>query len=458
MSRLVPRPDGGSGSELARRVRGALDPWIVVPAALVFLISLSSLFTVVYHPVAFEIDPELGSRIGTAFTKQLLWGVLGIVLMIGLAMIDLRELASRSSRIYLVALAMLVAVLIVGVKVRNIRAWLDLGIASFQPSELAKIAIVIALARMFSSPASLEKPNRALLASMVVVGIPAALVAKQPDMGTVIVYLSLLAVVPFAAGLPVGYFILVLISGLVASSRLLLGIADEFMGVIPDGPGRSLIVDDGFGLRLTLAIVGTGVILYFGMKRLRIRNAFACLALFVLPSAAYMGSFEVADKLKDYQKLRIFSFMAPQLDPKGAGYNVIQSQIAFGSGRFAGKGIGGATQSTLGFLPERQTDFIFSVVGEVFGFLGALTVILCFAVICLRSLRIASLSKSSFGSLLAVGAATIFLVHAAINIGMTIGLVPVMGIPLPLASYGGTAMITCWMLLGLVLAVEREGA
>lgn len=434
----------------------AIDPWLVVPALVILGFSLAALFSVVYHPVAFEIDPGLATDLATPFTRHLLWGILGIAGMSFVAGLDSSLLHRRARWLYAAGILLLVATLLVGVKVRNIRAWLSLGIVTFQPSELVKVVLVIALARYLSRPERRSRPLATLLGSAVIVGVPAALVLKQPDMGTVIVYLALLATMPFIAGLPSRYLVLTVVAATLAGVRLLAGIAQEQLGFLPPGVLATFITDARLAGILFAAFAFLGTIVAATMAGLRVRNAFSIWLFTVVPAGAWFASFVVGGHLKAYQKLRLLTFLAPQLDPKGSGYNIIQSQIAFGSGGFTGQGLRGATQSALGFLPERQTDFIFSVIGEVFGFVGVVVVVVAFAALCLRVLWIGSRSSSRFGGLLCAGYATIVMTHVAVNMGMAIGIMPIMGIPLPMASYGGTAMLATFLMLGVVLSVERD--
>jgi rod shape determining protein RodA len=439
-----------------RRLRLALDPWVILPALVILAIALAALFSVVYHPVAFEIQPDLASDLATPFTKQVAWAGLGLLLMTMVAMADLDALNRRGWLVYAGGLLLLVAVLTVGVKVRNIRAWLSIAGFTFQPSELVKVALVIALARFLAYAGRAERPLASLLGAAILVGIPSALVLKQPDMGTVIVYLSLLLTVPFVAGLPSRYMILILLSGGLAVMRLLLAIANEHLAFLPHGVLSTLLADPAPARLILVILLVAGTALAVAMRILAVRGAFAVWLFSVVPIGAFTASFALADHLKEYQKIRLLAFIAPQLDPKGSGYNIIQSQIAFGSGGLFGKGFHGATQSALGFLPERQTDFIFSVVGEVFGLAGAALLLLAFLVLFLRILWIASQARTLFGSLLAIGVVTILVTHVVVNMGMAIGIMPIMGIPLPLASYGGTAVIAVFLMLGAVLAVERD--
>lgn len=454
MKLRLPYTDGPT--YVPRGLRVVLDPMIVLPALTIFAMSLAALFTVVYHPMAFEINPALARDFSTPFVKHLIWGLLGISGMIFFAYREPDRFGAKAVWIYLGGFVLLVAVLLIGVKVRDIRAWISLGFLTFQPSELVKIALVIALAKFLSHPLRVETPLLTLLASSVLVGIPALLVLKQPDMGTVIVYVSLLLTVPFAAGLPSRYLVLIVISSMIAGLRLLLGLASENLHILPAGGVNDFLTNPNPSFYIFGILAAAGTVIALAMKLLRMRHVFIVWLFFVIPAAAYSASFPVMDHLKEHQRLRLLTFIAPQLDPKGSGYNIIQSQIAFGSGGLLGQGFDGATQSTLGFLPERQTDFIFSVIGEVFGFAGVSIVVLSFLILILRILWIGYQSRTKFGMLVTVGTATIMMTHVAVNMGMAIGVMPIMGIPLPLASYGGTAMVTCFTLLGLILSIGRD--
>lgn len=460
MVRVAPRPSSRRGLVERWLPEGELpfvtDPWLVLPALVILGVSLAALFSVVYHPMAFELNPGLATDLATPFTRHLLWGALGIVGMSLVAALDPSLLRSRARWLYAAGLLLLVATLVVGVKVRNIRAWLSLGIVTFQPSELVKVVLVIALARYLARPERRGSPLRTLLGCAVIVGVPAALVLKQPDMGTVIVYMALLVTMPFAAGLPSRYLVLTVLAGTLAVVRLLAGIAQEQLGFLPPGVLATILSDPRPSMLFFGACAFVGSLAAVTMVGLKARNAFTTWLFAVVPAGAWLASFLLGAHLKAYQKLRLLTFLAPQLDPKGSGYNIIQSQIAFGSGGISGQGLHGATQSALGFLPERQTDFIFSVIGEVFGFAGVALVVLAFVALCLRVLWIGSRSSSRFGGLLCAGYATIVMTHMAVNMGMAIGIMPIMGIPLPLASYGGTAMLATFLMLGVVLAVERD--
>ncbi|MEK8023838.1 MAG: FtsW/RodA/SpoVE family cell cycle protein, partial [Candidatus Hydrogenedentota bacterium] len=215
------KPEEVYSTSRSSNLRMVLDPYIVLPAVTIFVFSLCALYSVVYHPIAFEIQPDLATDFSTPFVKHLVWGLLGLAGMTWFAFSDLEKVRGRTVGIYAGGILLLVLVLVpgIGLKIRNIRAWISLGFITFQPSEIVKIVLVLSAARFLSSPSRESKPLISLLSSAVLVGVPAALVLKQPDMGTVIVFLSLLLTLPFAAGLPSQYLVLILVSCILAGVR-----------------------------------------------------------------------------------------------------------------------------------------------------------------------------------------------------------------------------------------------
>ena len=326
-----------------------------------------------------------GGRHGL-FLKQLRWMAIGFA---GLALIlkfGYQSIERWGYVLYGIASLLLVAVLVMGRTGMGAQRWLPLGPFSFQPSEVAKLFIIIALAKYFSEDGvtgghTLRQLGRPFL--MVIV--PVLLVVKQPDLGT-----GLMLVFIFCA----------------------------------------MVVAAGIRLRSFLYLAGTAA----------------------LAAPVAWGFFW--NHLKDYQKKRLLVFVSPDVDPSGAGYHIIQSKIAIGSGSLFGKGFLNGTQSQLSFLPERHTDFIFSVISEEWGFIGSIFVVLVFLFIILWGLETAHKAKDRFGALLAAGAVSMIFFHVAINVGMTLGIMPVVGVPLPLVSYGGTSAVTTILALGLILDVN----
>jgi rod shape determining protein RodA len=306
----------------------------------------------------------------------------GLVLMIGIALVDIRFIARLAWPSYLLALVLLVAVMRFGHMGKGAQRWLELGGLQLQPSELMKIALVLALASWFHR-ASWERIGNPLflVPPVIAILVPVALIVKEPNLGTAVITAILGAAMLFAAGVRWWKFVL--------------------------------------------------------------------LALPV-PFAARL----VYSHLHDYQRARIDTFFDPESDPLGTGYNIIQSKIALGSGGMWGKGYLQGTQGHLDFLPEKQTDFIFTMIAEEFGFVGSVAVLTLLCLIVLGGMLIAVRCRHRYGRLVAFGIATNFFLYVAVNVAMVMGAIPVGGVPLPLVSHGGSAMITAMAGFGLLMSVH----
>ncbi|MBI4744925.1 MAG: rod shape-determining protein RodA [Actinobacteria bacterium] len=319
---------------------------------------------------------------GLETSKQIRWILIGIPILILFSLVDYHRLKNYSVFLYLVNLGFLISVYIFGQSALGAQRRIPLGSFVFQPSEFAKIILIITLAAFLSErKGKITKISDVLLAGLHI-AVPWILIFHQPDLGTAMVLIAIL-------------FGMLLVAG--TESKYLIGLI--FIGII-------------------------GIVLIF--------------------------NFNV---LKDYQMKRLLVFVNPDMDPLGAGYNLLQSKIAIGSGRFWGKGLFSGTQSRLNFIPEHHTDFIFSVLGEELGFAGAFSLVVLYFVLITRGLRIGSLSKDIFGTLIAAGIVSMLLFQIFVNIGMTVGLMPITGIPLPFVSYGGSSMFANMMGIGLLLNV-----
>ena len=360
--------------------------------------------------------------------KQLMWLGVAVVAAWLAAAIHYRVYDSLAYPFYVVSLLLLVAVLLFGTSAMGAKRWLEIGPLRFQPSEIAKIATVFVLARRFDDPNLDLTKLSAWFPPLMLTLIPFALVAKEPDLGTSLSFPVLLIVMYYWAGMPLG--------------QLLLGLSPV--------------------INVALFFF-TGSLWWFG-------GLFAALLALVRPKlpallmvlalngvVAYSVP-QVWNHLHDYQKRRITTFLNPDQDPYGAGYQVIQSKIAIGSGGVAGKGWLRGTQKGLSFLPMRHTDFVYSVVGEEWGLVGALTVVILYAVVILRGFRVGAMARNGFASLMAIGLVGALFYHIMVNMLMTIGWAPVTGLPLPLLSYGGTALIVNCVQIGLLqnVALRRQ--
>ena len=356
---------------------------------------------------------------GNIYEKQIIWALLGFIVMIITMVIPLKLFYAFAYVLYGLTVTLLILVLELGD-----RRWFNIGPIHIQPSEFAKITTVLVLARFLAYPNRDLTRARSFILPLLLVLVPILLVFKQPDLGTALVFSILILPMYFWAGVrPVHLFFLI-------------------------SPALTLICAFHPWMLVAIVVLLIGI-LFFERPRLVTASILLLVNLAVAIIAPYMWE----NKLHDYQKRRILTFLDPDMDKLGAGYQVIQSKIAIGSGGLTGKGFLEGTQTKLAFLPEQHTDFIFSVICEEFGFIGAFFVLALFIFILWRALSIAVQTKNRFSSLTAIGLATILLFHIFVNIGMTIGIMPVTGLPLPFLSYGGSTLITNMVLIGLLLNI-----
>ena len=326
--------------------------------------------------------------VGAWFGRQVWWAALGAAVATALAAVDYRFWIRTAWWLYLATLGMLALVLVMGTKVYGAYRWLNVFGVLVQPSEFAKVALVVVLARVLGGGALTPRSFGTVAIGLLLMGLPFLLILVEPDLGTAMVLIPTTAIMLFAAG---------------AAFRYLAGLA-------------------------LLGVGGIGLVL------------------------SPLGHF----LLSDYQHERILTFLEPSRDPLGSGWNALQSAIAVGSGGWSGKGFLNGSQNVLGFLPRTvsPTDFIFPVIAEEKGFIGASLLLLAFAVLLTCYIRTAGTAKDPAGSLLATGIAGLLFCHVFVNVGMTIGLLPITGLPLPFVSSGGSFMVSTLAGFGLVQSVH----
>lgn len=413
-------------------VFGRLDVPTFCGWALLVLIGLAAVYscTVDYH-AAEEIVTSTVPR--AVFHGQLLWVFLGTLLMLLATLVPYRHFETFAYVAYAVSLVALVLVLVVGSEAGGGRRWLSFGGLSVQPSEFAKVAFVFALARFLASRRN-RSPLILVLGAVLLTLPPAILVAREPDLGTALVFVALSVPMLFFAGV---------------SARLLFALASPAISALVMFSGQQLL--DGVW-PWVLYVIGLMGVLY--VSRLYIVQSLVLVGTNVTVGLAVPL---VWARLKSYQQARILSFFDPtDADRLNYGYQTFQSKVAIGSGGVLGKGYLEGSQKGLAFLPERHTDFIFSVVGEEFGLIGVWIVLGLFLLVVARSLRAAEISRRRFGAMLAVGVASYFCFQVLVNIAITVGLLPVTGLPLPLLSKGGSSMLVSCLMVGLVLNVSAR--
>jgi len=365
------------------------------------------------------------TRIQLKFSRQLIWVALGTVVFIGTALAPMRFFYEHAGKIYGLTILLLILVLLLG-HGSGARRWLSLGPAWLQPAEFAKIGTVLMLSVYLSKEHRNLSDFRDVAIAFLLALMPFFLILRQPDLGSAMVFLAIILPMLHWAGLsPAILFVLL-------------------------APIISLLCSFNF-YSFFVAMSGISIALFLFRRGVRF-----FVINFVINIAVAVSTPIVWNMLKEYQQKRVLAFLGMVSDPHGIGYQVIQSKVAIGSGGILGKGFLKGTQTHLRFLPEQHTDFIFSVIGEEFGFFGVFVVLALFFYLIMKGVQIAAHVKNQFSSLLVFGVTVILLFQVFVNVGMTIGLMPVTGLPLPFFSYGGSSLLSSLIIVGLILNASRK--
>lgn len=366
------------------------------------------------------------------YGKQLIWILASLLLALILLVTDPKIFNAFSFFFYGISILSLMAVLLMGKTVSGSKSWIDLGGFDLQPSEFAKIAVNLSVARYLSGLNIRMEDLRTKMTTLMLIGVPAILILLQDDTGSALV---------FAA------FIFVLYREGLSGNVLIIGALVIVLFIL------SLMVNKW----IIITLLGLVAIGWFFMIKKNRRDILSLLGLFILVAGfVYSVDYSFRNVLESHQKERINVLIGKETDLKGAGYNVNQSKIAIGSGRFFGKGPLQGTQTKYNFVPEQSTDFIFCTVGEEWGFVGSVTVISLFIGLFVRIINAAERQRSTFARIYGYGVASILFIHFMINIGMTIGLAPVIGIPLPFISYGGSSLFAFTILLFVFIRLDAN--
>ncbi len=360
------------------------------------------------------------------YFKQIIWILLSMVVCGLIFFVPLRFYEVFSYLLYFLSLLALIIILMVGSTRMGAARWISVAGFNIQPSEFAKIAVIFPLARYLTYSKRSIYNIKWLISVLAIVLLPALLVLKQPDLGTSLVFFSVLISMLFWAGVPLFYLFLIV------------------------SPVISLICAFHW-ISWAIFFLLLITLLY------RVKPNFIFTVGFVLLNLIFgMTTPLVWNKLHDYQKQRILVFLDPGRDPQGAGYQIIQSKVAIGSGGFLGKGYLEGSQTKLAFLPHQHTDFVFSVLGEEFGLVGGLILLGLFAVLIAKGIMIAQKARNTFASNVALGLVAILGFQMLVNIGMSLGVMPVTGLPLPFVSYGGSSMLSSWIIVGILLSINSR--
>jgi len=369
------------------------------------------------YSASFQVEsPALKAN----FSRQILWFFISIIFMLVAIVIPTSAYQVSAYWLYGFAIILLVLTLVLN-RGSSIARWITIGPFRFQPAEFAKIGAIIALARYLSYEQRKLTKLKDNAVAFGMVFLPFLLIVKQPDLGTAFIFLAIILPVLFWAGL---------------STFFLFAIT---------APAIVMIASFNYYTFFLAMILIAAALLFFR------RGLVISLLIMVTNIGVGIVTPILWNHLHDYQKHRILTFLGVEMDPHGLSYQVIQSKVAIGSGGFLGKGLLKGTQTQLRFLPEQHTDFVFSVIGEEFGFIGSLVIIIMFLFLLLRGISIASKVRNRFSGLMVIGAVTTIGFHVIVNIGMTVGMMPVTGLPLPFLSYGGSFLITCMILIGIII-------
>jgi rod shape determining protein RodA len=373
---------------------------------------------------------DVPSIVGGLWRNQLLWFVLAMLATPLILRIPVIWLEWAAQPLYALAIVLLVLTIFIGTgagTAASVSGWLAVGPVRVQPSEFAKIAVILMMARVLGTWREAPRTLWQLWKPIAVVMVPMGLVMLQPDLGTALVFASIMIAMLFWAGtpLPTLFFLISPVLGLFLSINTLLWGAYIVVLALAMAFLYKPYLSEGITIMLANIVAGT----------------------VALP---------LWNKLEPYQKNRFLVFLDPNIDPRGSGYNLIQSRIAIGSGGLTGKGFLDGTQKEGGFLPEQHTDFIFAVLGEEWGFLGVAAVLIAFGLIFWRLVRIAESSSDPFASLIPFGLFGSWFAHVLVNTGMTVGIMPITGIPLPFLSYGGSFLLVNLMAVAIVQRVAAE--
>jgi rod shape determining protein RodA len=396
-----------------------------------------------------------GTQRSTEFVRQIIWAVTGLGLMVFFCFFSYTTLRVLSLYIYVGGLLLLLVTLVIGRRVNGARSWLGFAEMGIQPAEFMKIATILFLATYFTGIGNGIRELPRFLLGLVIVFVPVALILLQPDVGEALAYVPIFLLMAFIAGAQPRHLLFILFAGVIAF----------LLAAVPTLHARSgargasflsVVADPDILKYLLLAgavVAGLG---FAGWRSFRRRYFFWISWVSALLTAGGAISAALRSVLKDYQIMRLVIFVNPRLDPQGAGWNIIQSVTAIGSGGLFGKGWLHGTQSHYQFLPQQSTDFIFSILAEEWGFLGGLLVFALFLVVFLRGISIVWGAREDYAMLTGTGILSMFFFHALVNVGMAMGIMPVTGIPLMFVSLGGSALWTGLVGIGILMNISRR--
>lgn len=403
--------------KIGYKFKDFLDFRIFIPTLILTIIGLLAVYSSTHN------NPDAVSN----FSKQFYWVIISYFVLLIIVLLPGQIIKMLSIPSYLISVFFLIAVHFIGKQVYGAKSWLNLGFFGFQPSEFAKIGTIMMMAYWLTDKQRDLNNIKDIFFALLIGGIPILLILAEPDFGTSIVFMVITVTMIFWSGINLFTLFVVLSPGFVAFASLF-------------GP---------IFLIITLFII-LGLLFYFK------KNIFTSIAVLVFNiSAGFFFDFAMRF-LRPHQQNRITTFVNPETDPLGAGYNSMQAKVAIGSGGIFGKGYLEGNQTQLNFIPKQWTDFIFCVIGEEFGFIGSVITIALFIYIFVHILDLATHIDNKFNSLLLIGVLSMFFTHFAINLGMNLNITPVVGLPLPFISYGGSSFLANIILIAITLNIYRN--
>lgn len=399
------------------------------------------------------VDAE-GNRFSNEFLKQTIWAATGVLLSLIAMSLDISRLKDYTAVAYILVMLVLVYTLAGGKVVNGARAWIGLGEYGIQPSEFAKLATILFLARYLDASDHDSDFVRLVKASLIA-GVPILLILAQPDFGSALAFFPILIFMLYAAKLNKRFIVFIILTILTTFVFLILPLSGKFffqqgnfVAVLLSKKGFLAIAISFMALVLALSAAGW-------LKYKKAAYFWICYLFSILDISAFLA-FAAGKVLKEYQIMRLMVFLNPQVDPQGAGWNIIQSVTAVGSGGLAGRGYLQGTQSHARFIPQQSTDFIFSIIAEEWGFIGSLVLIGLYAAFFFRIIGLMDTTKDRYSSLVCSGIFGLFFFHFMINVGMAIGIMPITGIPLYFISYGGSSLWAAMMAVGFMLGISAR--
>jgi len=421
-----------------------IDYLILVPVVILVIIGILFIYS--------SGITSTGDGVSNEYIKQIVWASIGLTAALALAMVNYRRFYKISLYMFLVILIPLVYTLLFGRMAYGTR-WLRIGSFGLQASEFAKLTTIIFLARYLTDTRLEGNPFVRFIFSCGIVFVPMGIVFIQPDLGTSLVFIPILLCMTYVAGISMRYIVFLVSCICLTGFLTVLPLWQTYILrksvyalVVLTNPRLIAVVVLALGIIIGIAL--------FGFIKYKKRYFFWMVYAFTIIVLSLGASYAARALLKNYQMMRLIVFLDPNIDPRGAGWHIIQSVTAIGSGGFTGQGYLRGTQSHYRFLPEQSTDFIFSIFSEETGFVGGIIVFVLFLIICLRLLRIIKITSDPFAAYICAGLAGMFSFHFIINVGMTMGIMPITGIPLLFISYGGSAMISAMAGIGLALSIH----